>query len=165
MADVCQGKHRLAAVSFTSGYRGNRPGGGNRCLGCVADTIALDAIDDRLPIQRRASKISLVRSNRPRWLPNQVVRVVNAALDRRERPALPGQFNAGLHGSVTHKFHHLGAELLAFRRAIADAGVVHQVAQAHNPQADAARLVGSNGELRDSRNVGIGFDNIVQEDG
>ena len=53
-----------------------------------------------------------------------------AALDGRERAALFGQLDAGLHGVVAHELHHLGAELLALFGAVAHAGVVHQVAPA-----------------------------------
>jgi hypothetical protein len=64
-----------------------------------------------------------------------------------------------------HELHHLGAELLALLGAVADAGVVHQVAQAHDAQADTARPVGGLGQLGHSGHVGVGFDHIVEEDG
>ena len=66
---------------------------------------------------------------------------------------------------VAHEFHHLRAEFLAFWRAVADAGVVHQVGQAHDAQADAAGAVGGFFELRHRRDVGVGLDHVVQEDG
>ena len=66
---------------------------------------------------------------------------------------------------VAHEFHHLGGKFLAFGRAVADAGVVHQVGQAHDAQADAAGAVGGFFELRHRRDVGVGFDHVIQEDG
>ena len=43
--------------------------------------------------------------------------------------------------------------------------MVHQVAQPHDAQADAPGAVGGSRELRHGRDIGIGFDHIVQEDG
>ena len=43
--------------------------------------------------------------------------------------------------------------------------MVHQVGQAHDAQADAAGAVGGFFELGDGRDVGVGFDDVVEEDG
>ncbi len=93
------------------------------------------------------------------------LRVVDAALDGREGPALFGQVDAGQHGMVAHEFHHLGGEFLPFGGAVADAGVVHQVRQAHDAQPDAAGAVGGFFEGRDSRDVLVGVDHVIQEAG
>ena len=66
---------------------------------------------------------------------------------------------------VAHELHHLRAELLPVGRAVADAAVVHQVGQPHHPQADAAGAVGGLFELRDGGHVGVGLDDVIQEDG
>ncbi len=44
-----------------------------------------------------------------------ILRVINAALNGREGAALPGQLDAGLHGVIADKFHHLGGKFLPFR--------------------------------------------------
>ncbi len=80
-------------------------------------------------------------------------------------PRSCGQFDAGAHGVIADEFHHLGGEFLAFRRAVADAGVVHQVSQAHDAQADAAGALGGFLELRDGGHVLVGVDDIIQEAG
>jgi len=64
---------------------------------------------------------------------------------------------------VAHKFHHLRGELLALGRAVADASVVHQVAQTHDAQPNAARAVRGLGQLRHGRHVGVGVHHVIQE--
>ena len=63
----------------------------------------------------------------------------------------------------THKFHHLGRKFLRFIRAVPDSNVVHQVAQPHDPQADATRAIGRFSKLRHRRHVGVGADHVVQK--
>ena len=64
---------------------------------------------------------------------------------------------------VAHEFHHLGGKFLAFFAAVADAGVVHQVGQTHDAQADAAGAQGGFRKLRHRRDIQVGVHHIVQE--
>ena len=84
VADVGQGEDGFTAVAFTAGDGGDGAGGGDGGLGGVADAVALDAFDDRLPIQVGAVPVLLVLKGRDRGLPEEVVGVVDAAADGRE---------------------------------------------------------------------------------
>ena len=98
VADVSQGEDGFTAVAFTAGDGGDGAGGGNGGLGGVADAVALDALDDRLPIQVGAVPVLLVLKGRDRGLPEEVIGVVNAAADGGESAAFVGKLDAGLHG-------------------------------------------------------------------
>lgn len=165
VADVGEGEDRLAAVTLTAGDGGDGAGGGDGGLGGVADAVTLYALGDILPIQVGAVPVLLVLKRRYRRLPEDVLGVVNAAVDGGERSALVCQLDAGLHGSVAHELHHLGAEILAGGRAVAHAHMVHQVSQTHHAETDAAGAQGGILELRDGRDVDVGVDDIIQEAG
>jgi len=115
------------------------------------------------PIHRRAAPIVRVRHNGLRRLPGQCIGVIDAALDGRERAAFLRQLHAGQHGMIAHKLDHLCGKLLPLRRAVADAAVVHQIAQAHNAQANAPGIEGGFFQLWHRRDVGIGIHHIVEE--
>ncbi len=62
MADISQGKDRLAAIAFAAGHGGNRPGGRNRGLGGIADAVLPDALHSLLPIHFRTTPIPLYKA-------------------------------------------------------------------------------------------------------
>ena len=115
MAHICQGKYRLAAVAFASCHRGNRPGRSHGGLGSIADAIFLDSFQNPVPIQLWPAPITGVWCQWLGRLPLHILKVVDAALDGRECPALARQGNAGAHGMVTDELHHLRPKLLPFR--------------------------------------------------
>ena len=141
-AGVGQGENRLAAVALASRHRADGAGGRDGGLRGVADAVAPDPFDDRVPVQRRAAPIVHIRRERRGWLPFEILRIVDAALDRQERAAFLRQLDARQHAVVADEFHDLGRELLALRRAVAHAQRVHQVAQPHDAQADTAGAQG-----------------------
>ena len=141
VAHIGQGKDRFAAVTFAAGDGGDRPGGGDGGLGGVADAVFQDAVRDAGPIDDRAVPVVDVIHQRGGRLPGEVVGVIDAALDGRESAAFVRQLDAGAHGMVADEFHDLRGELQAFVAAVADAGVVHQITQPHDTQADAAGVM------------------------
>ncbi len=165
VAEVGQGEDRLAAVAFAAGHGGDGAGGGDGGLGGVADAVGVDVLDEPVPIDGGAAPVAGVGDERDGRLPLEHGRVVDAALDGGEGAAGFGQVDAGAHAVVADEFHHLSGKFLAFERAVADADVVEQVGQAHDAEADAAGAVGGFFELRHRRDVGVGFDDIVEEDG
>ena len=64
---------------------------------------------------------------------------------------------------VAHKLHQLAAQVLRLQRAVAHAHVVHQVAQAHDAEANAARLVGCLAQRRHSRHISVCRYHIIQK--
>jgi len=131
MADISQGKHRLAAVTFTTSHGGDGACWRNGRLGGIADAVQADRLAQIQPINFRPSIIVLIRLERLRRLPAHGLRIVNAALNCRESAACLRQLNAGLHAHIAHILHYLGRKFLTFLRAVADTCVVHQVAQPH----------------------------------
>ncbi len=163
VADVGEGEDRLAAVAFTAGDGGDGAGGRHGGLGGVADAVAADALGDQAPVDGRASPVLLGFDERGGRLPEQVLGVVDAALDGGESAALAGELDAGLHGVVAHELHHLRAEVLPGGGAVAHAGVVHQVAEPHDAEPDAAVALGGFLELRDGGHVSVGVHHVIQE--
>ena len=163
MPHVGQRKDRLTAVALTASHRGDCPGRRNGGLRGVADAVRLDALHDRVPADGGAAVVVSVGHLRLGGLPAHVIHVVDRALYGRERSALLRQLDAGLHGVIAHELHHLRAELLPLGGAVAHAGVVHQVRQAHDAQADAARPVGRLGQMRHGGHVGVGLHHVIQE--
>ncbi len=163
VTDISQGKDRFAAIALAARHGGNCTGRGDCCLGGVADAMLFNPADDLFPIDRRAAPIAAVRLQSLGRLPFHVLRVVNAAFDCREWAALFRQVDAGQHGMVAHELHHLGGELLPFFRTVADAGMVHQIAQPHDPQPNAPGAMRRHGKLRHCRYISIGLDHIVQK--
>jgi len=165
VADVGQGKDRLATVTFTVGHGRDGAGRGDGILGAVADAVRLDPGGDGLPVQRRAAPVVAVGRDRAGRRPLEILRVVETAADGRERAALAGQLDAGAHGVEAHKLHDLPGQLLPLFGTVAHAQAVHDVGQAHDPQADAPHAMGRLLELRHGRHVGIGRHHVVQKAG
>ncbi len=65
-----------------------------------------------IPIDNWTPKIAFVCRNRLRWLPRDVIWIIEAAFNCRERALLAGQLDAREHAVVADKFHDLGGELL-----------------------------------------------------
>ena len=86
-------------------------------------------------------------------------------VEGQEGAARCGQVDARAHAVVAHILHDLRGELLAFVAAVADAQLVHQVAQPHDAEADAAGTEGRRGHLRHGGHVGVGGDDVVEEAG
>ena len=97
-------------------------------------------------------------------LPDEVVCIIDTAFDGGECAALSGQLDAGPHAVIAHEFHHLRGELQALLAAVAYAAVIHQVAQSHDAQSNPAGIMRGFRKLRHSRDVSVGFDDIIQED-
>ncbi len=165
VADVGEGKDRLAAVAFTAGDGGNGAGGGNGGLGSVADAVTLDAFHDGLPVEVGTVPVLLIFIGRGRRLPEEVAGIVNAAADGGESTALMGELDASLHGGIADEFHHLGAKILTSGGAVTDTDVVHEVSETHDAETDAAGAQGRFLELRDGRDVDVGVDDIIEETG
>jgi len=163
MADISEGEDGLAAVAFAACHRSDCTGRGDGGLGGIADAVGFDAINDPLPVQFRSLPVAFIGAERGRNLPGEVIRVVDAALDHGEGAKFFRHFHAGFHREVADKLHHLTAEFQRFLRAITHTAVVHQIRQPHDAQADAAGVMRSNFELRDSWNVGVLIDNVVEE--
>ena len=64
---------------------------------------------------------------------------------------------------ITDKLHHLRGEFLGLVGAVADACMVHQISQAHDPQSNSAGAESGFLELRNSGNIGIGANDIIQK--
>ena len=79
VADVGQGKHRLAAVAFAAGHRGDGAGGRDGGLGGVADAVLPDAAHDLVPVDRRAAPTGACRARASWAVASSVLRVVDAA--------------------------------------------------------------------------------------
>ena len=58
------------------------------------------------------------------------------------------QLDAGAHGMVADKFHHLRTEFLPINGTIAGAGMIHEVSQPHDAQTNAADTMSGLLELR-----------------
>ena len=132
-------------------------------LGGVADAVGADAFGYLRPIQGRAAEVMGVILHGGRRVPVQIFRIVNTALNGGEHTAFFCHFYAFQHGVEAHEFHYLGGEFLAFRRSVADAGMEHQVGQAHDAQPQPAGAHGVGLQLRYSRHVAVGIHHIVQE--
>ncbi len=117
------------------------------------------------PVQGRAAKVEPVGRQGRRRLPLERLGIVDAARQGREGATLPGQLDAGAHGVVADELHDLGRKLLTLRAAVADAGLEHQIAQAHDAQADAPAAAGRLFDLGHSRYVLVGIHHVVQEAG
>src|SRR5690606_33310971 len=129
MAHVSQREDRLAAVPFAA-----RDGGDGACrrdgrLRCVAYAVLLDAFDDTAPIELWPAPRLARIDQRPGRTPFQILRIVDAALDRREGSAAAGQVDARAHAVVADDLHDLAGQLLPLFAAIAHAEVVPHVAK------------------------------------
>ena len=89
--------------------------------------------------------------------------IVDAAFKGQEGTPILGQVDALLHTVEAHKFHHLGGKFLSFLAAVANTDFVHQIAQPHNAQADAAGAVGCFRHLWHRGDVRIGAHHVVEE--
>ena len=163
MPVVREGKDRLATVALAAGDGGDRSGGSDGRLGGVADPVEPHPLHDGMPIERRPAEVLNVGGERRRRRPAQVVRIVQAAPDGDERPALFGQLDARLHAVEPDELHHLGGKLERLVRPIAHPDVVHDVAQAHDAEPDAPGPQGGFAERGNGRDVGVGRHHVVQE--
>ena len=116
-------------------------------------TVLLDALHDLIPIDRGTTPIVLIRRQGLRRRPLEILGIVQAAFDRGERTAIFRQLQGGLHAVEAHELHHLRGKFLRRLTAIADAEVIHQVAQSHDAQADAPRAMGRFLQLRHRRHI------------
>src|SRR5690606_2293575 len=94
--------------------------------------------------------------------PAKMVGIVNAALYRQEGAALAGQFHTGAHAVVTNELEDDPSQRLPFLAAVADADAVEQVTQTHDPQTDAAGVQSRLAQLRHSRHISVGGDDVIK---
>ena len=166
VADIPQRKDRLTAVALAAAHRGNRAGGRNRRLGGVADPVPANAVRDLVPVQDGAIPIPAMRGERLGRRPTHpagLLVIVDAAFEGQEWLTFRRKLNAHLHAVEAHEFHHLGGEFLAILAAVADAHLVHQIAQAHDAESNPTRLKRRLFYFLHSRQIGVGADYIIQE--
>lgn len=162
-ARVRECEDRLAAVTLAASDSAD---GARRCdrrLGGVADPVVLDPFDDVRPLDVWPAKVGLVRLKRGRRNPSDVLRVVDAAVDRLERPALLCQGDRRHHGVVPDELHHLTAEVEALAGPVPHAQAVSEVGEAHDADADPPRLARCLAQLWHGGHVRVRFDDVVQE--
>ncbi len=125
--------------------------------------MLFDSSCDFCPIEIGTPEMAFVGAECGGWRPTQVLRIIDASLNRFERTARFGQLDAGLHRVEAHKLHHLCREFLSFLRAIADSHVVHEISKSHDPQSDPACGIRRFSKLRYCRDISIGAHNVVEE--
>ena len=125
--------------------------------------MLFDSRDDFRPIERRSSPVMREWLDGLRRQPAQILRIVQRSFDRGECAARPRQFDACLHGVITHKLHDLTGEIFAGVRAISHSESKHRITQAHDAQSDAARAMRGFRKLRHSRHVLVRINYIVEK--
>jgi len=64
---------------------------------------------------------------------------------------------------IANELHHLGRKFLGILGTIADADMIHQIPEPHDPQTDPPGPHGRFPQLWNGRDVGVGIHDIVQE--